>query len=1375
MNVHPSLASPAGEQEDGLLDILRQSTPACLVWVDAQGKVRFTTAACRTLFASQSPGEFLAKLCRTASNASCLLTDLHRFAEVEEHDSIFPYSAPNGSTRWIAHSCRAHYNAQGQFQGRIGVFIDLTSQHESETRARRVSEQFQQLYQILEALNLAETPQEVYDIAVENTPKLLQADSAAVLLFDEKGVPRFVAAHGLSAAYWQKVEGHSPWPPTAVHAKPLWYENVQHEDFSPDLLEAFREENIHALAFIPLVGGGRLLGKLTVYYHAPHAFSESERRLIRVLASDLAAAILRVQAYEALKESEARFRALAESTPAAVYMIEKGYFTYTNPAFQQLTGYSPEDLRRMDYWEVLAPESQALASERARRRKAGQRVQEYAEVLVRRKDGKRRWALAGDTVVKLGQRVVVVGSAVDITPFKQTEAALRESEARYRDLVENLRDGVGLHDLDGRLLAGNPTVPHLVGYDTLPEKPIYIPDLLAPEVRHEFNDYIQRLKENGVAEGLMLVQMPLTGEKRLWEYHSTLRAAEGEPPVVRFYIRDVTEREKAYHALRESEARFRALAESTVAGIYVLADDHFAYTNPALSQLTGYSAEELGAMTPWDLVHPDFREKVRANAEARLRGEEAPSPYDLQIITKSGEARWVLLGAQRITWQGRPALVGSVVDITPQKHYQHALEAEIRIAQAFGKIPEEDIQSLAVHIVEAVYDLLPSAERVLLTLSTEENHLCVEAEQGNAPRLQGRCFPCEEALQEMRHHRQPFYLRETPAGFTNACTAHMALTPQAAVVPFVVGEEVIGALVLDGNPNKPPFNAEDLRLLEHFANTATLLLQHARLVANLKRRLQELETVHRLTLALRETLDTHAALEVLLDETLAVVNSDVGAILLYHTEENRLKPLVARGWMQHIDFQPRIGEGLAGQVFAHNQPLFSNDLSQESAPAFAVGEHLPAGWGGACLPLRTPDRALGVLFIGLPPNQYWTESRRHLLETLAELGSITLHRLGLLAETRHRLQQLQSLQVIAQAITGSLDLQLTLNILLEQVQNQFRPDAVDVMLVDSHLFTLSVMAATGFLSPESARRQVNMNGSLPGQVVLQGAPIVLNDLAAAVSLHTGCRTFLESEGIRTYVGIPLVAKGQTKGVLELFFRTPTRLADEQIDFLTHLGRHAAIALDNAQMVESLQKSTNELRAAYEATIEGWARALELRDQETEGHAQRVASLTIALARRLGVPEDRLPHIRRGALLHDIGKMGVPDHILKKPGPLDEEEWEIMRQHPLWAYEMLKDIPYLQPALAIPLFHHERWDGSGYPSGLEGTAIPLAARIFAVVDVYDALTSDRPYRPAWSREKALAYLKEQRGKLFDPRVVDAFLEMMQSEQPSLDAKELPPSP
>jgi putative nucleotidyltransferase with HDIG domain len=181
--------------------------------------------------------------------------------------------------------------------------------------------------------------------------------------------------------------------------------------------------------------------------------------------------------------------------------------------------------------------------------------------------------------------------------------------------------------------------------------------------------------------------------------------------------------------------------------------------------------------------------------------------------------------------------------------------------------------------------------------------------------------------------------------------------------------------------------------------------------------------------------------------------------------------------------------------------------------------------------------------------------------------------------------------------------------------------------------------------------------------------------------------------------------------------------------------------------------------AYDATIAGWSHAMDLRDRETEGHTQRVTDLTLKLARTMGLPELDLLHVRRGALLHDIGKMGVADSILLKPSRLTDEEWAEMRRHPEFAYEMLSSIRYLQPALDIPYCHHEKWDGTGYPRGLSGDAIPIAARIFAVVDVWDAVTSDRPYRKAWSREKALEYIQEQAGKYFDPRVVEYFLSMI----------------
>jgi putative nucleotidyltransferase with HDIG domain len=213
-----------------------------------------------------------------------------------------------------------------------------------------------------------------------------------------------------------------------------------------------------------------------------------------------------------------------------------------------------------------------------------------------------------------------------------------------------------------------------------------------------------------------------------------------------------------------------------------------------------------------------------------------------------------------------------------------------------------------------------------------------------------------------------------------------------------------------------------------------------------------------------------------------------------------------------------------------------------------------------------------------------------------------------------------------------------------------------------------------------------------------------------------------------------------------------------LEFLETMAAQAAIAIDNSGMFEDLQRTNTDLVMAYDATIEGWARTLELRDRYTSGHTERVSELTVRLARRMGIREADLIHVRRGALMHDIGKMAVPDSILLKPGPLTPEEWQIMRQHPVNAYELLYPITYLRPALDIPYSHHEKWDGSGYPRGLAQEQIPLAARVFAVVDVWDALRSDRPYRTAWPEQKVREYLREQSGTHFDPSIVGAFLEM-----------------
>lgn len=216
--------------------------------------------------------------------------------------------------------------------------------------------------------------------------------------------------------------------------------------------------------------------------------------------------------------------------------------------------------------------------------------------------------------------------------------------------------------------------------------------------------------------------------------------------------------------------------------------------------------------------------------------------------------------------------------------------------------------------------------------------------------------------------------------------------------------------------------------------------------------------------------------------------------------------------------------------------------------------------------------------------------------------------------------------------------------------------------------------------------------------------------------------------------------------------------------ITLFGISFAAFITSWQFNKSLKKNEtlfNELEQSYETTLDSWSRALDLRDKETEGHTQRVAELTLRIAKKMNFSKEELIHIRRGALLHDIGKLGVPDNILLKPGPLTDEEMNFMRQHTKFAYELIYPIEYLRPALSIPTTHHEKWDGSGYPGGLKGDQIPLAARIFAIVDVYDALTSDRPYRPAWSKEKVIQYIRENSGTHFDPQIVPIFLQEIEN--------------
>ncbi|MBM3144368.1 MAG: GAF domain-containing protein [Chloroflexi bacterium] len=458
--------------------------------------------------------------------------------------------------------------------------------------------------------------------------------------------------------------------------------------------------------------------------------------------------------------------------------------------------------------------------------------------------------------------------------------------------------------------------------------------------------------------------------------------------------------------------------------------------------------------------------------------------------------------------------------------------------------------------------------------------------------------------------------------------------------------------------------------------------------------------------------------------------------------EKRFKTMIARS-----------GDGLSGWVVKHGQTARCGDVTAD--PRYM--ETVAGIRSGMYVPMKISQRVIGVISVESEQADAFKEADEQLIATVAAQAAIALENARLYLDARRRLQQVQALHEIDRAIAGSVSLPITLDVLLGHATTQLGVDAACVLLSNPHTYSLEYSSGRGFHTSALQHTHLRVGEGHAGRVALEQRIIHVPNLS---KIETGFlrSPLLKSEGFVTYVGIPLIAKGKIKGVLEIFHRQSFEPDREWWDLLETLAGQAAVAIDNATLFSDLQQSNVELVLAYDNTLEGWAKALELRDRETEGHTRRVVERTLRLSRALGIGREEIVHIRRGALLHDIGKMGVPDSILLKPGPLNDEEWEIMRQHPVYAYEMLSAISFLRPALDIPYCHHERWDGTGYPRGLKGEHIPLSARIFAVVDVCDALMSDRPYRKAWSKVDTAKYIREQSGSYFDPRVVHEFLKL-----------------
>jgi PAS domain S-box-containing protein len=518
------------------------------------------------------------------------------------------------------------------------------------------------------------------------------------------------------------------------------------------------------------------------------------------------------------------------------------------------------------------------------------------------------------------------------------------------------------------------------------------------------------------------------------------------------------------------------------------------------------------------------------------------------------------------------------------------------------------------------------------------------------------------------------------------------------------------------------------------------------------------ESLARTAARLNARLDLQAVLDTVCEETTRAFNVQAAAFFLFDSDHDRYVMASSSGLPGEVirRANPVPGEFLRSQNGKIDGTFWIKEL-RERPGLFNLdlikSLDIRAMLFSGLTQMEKPIGFLTALTIG--ESREFVEDELSLMDGLGDLAIQAITNARLFSEIENRLDQLHALHAVDLAISASMDLRITLNILLDHVIRLLKVDAADVLLFNAGTKELEYSVGRGFRTNLPGKIRQRLRNGFAGKAVLERSHVKISNLAET---HNDPEMLLlaEREGLVSYYGVPLIAKGQVKGILEIMCRNSLHISADWEELLDALAGQAAIAIDNATLFDQLQRTNEELITAYDSTLEGWVRAMDLRDQASAGHTQRVIDLTLLLALKMGLREEDLVSLRRGALLHDIGNIGIADHILQKPGKLDEEEWQLIRQHPVFAYQMISPIAYLRASIDIPYCHHEKWDGTGYPRGLQGEQIPLAARIFSIVDVWDALISDRPYRQAWSTQEALEYIESQAGTSFDPAVVSVFM-------------------
>jgi len=996
----------------------------------------------------------------------------------------------------------------------------------------------------------------------------------------------------------------------------------------------------------------------------------------------------------------------------------------------------------------------------------------------RRRDGSLFWCSSSARLVQGedGNPSRIEGFVQDITARKEAEDALIGAENRFRTLVEQTPTTVYLSSNEnlGETFYISPQIERLTGYtprEWIGDSQIWV-KILHPDDRVRVIDHYRKSQKKGKRFDCEY-RLMIRDNRAVWvrDISMLVPGYENGRQFRQGVLIDADERKRTDKVNQVIDQ----IAQATISTRTL--DKLYAFIHHALADILTAENFYIALYDPLKdlLTFPYFVDKFDDDTSSkplgrglteyvmRTRTALLASPEVFDELVQKGEVESI--GPASIDWLGVPLIIEDrVIGIIAVQSYASRTRYTVNEKNILTLVSAQI--ALAIERKRAMTALSESEERYrrLVEFSPEAIAVHCDGEvvfvNPAGVQLIGAASSEEVIGKPMLSFVHPDYHTHVTVRTMKALTDGVPLAP--------LEEKLIR---LDGTPID--VEVTSMPLVYDGKNAVQVIIRdisvRKKAEALLQRQLHELTVLNQVASAGALATDT--------DELIASITRIISQTLYPDNCGVVMVDQKTRVWTPHPSYhgsRPEtmslyhpLSEGISGKVARTGETIRSGDIQKEP-DYFEVTSGVMSE---ISVPIIVNEQVYGVLNAESRQKNAFEERDERLLKTIAESMVVALEKIRLLHTEQKRRREAEILREATVALSGPLDLSHRYELILDTL-SKFAPyDSASIALSDLGAFV--IVAGRGLPEEHNYIGKSFPLSSDRETLASSRQPLVLED--AQYDPHF--ESWPGSEYIRSWMAVPLVAYDRVTGFLYIDGKKPGMFTKEKAALIQTFANQAAVALENARLFEAEQKRrlenshlldelqvyNIELSMAYDVTLEGWGRALEMRDRETQGHTHRVTELTLRLARRLGLPESQMQNIRRGALLHDIGKIAIPDQILKKPGPLSAEEWDEMRKHPQYAYDLLYPILYLRQALDIPYCHHERWDGTGYPRGLRGEEIPLVARIFSVVDVWDAVLHDRPYLKAWSKEQATAYLAEQRGHQFDPNVVDMFLELVKGEE------------